>query len=249
MGSTRLWGIGILLVACGGAIAQSEPALPLSTKLDVAYVTRYVWRGIPQTNEAAVQPSLTVSHPSGLSLNLWASQDIDAGQMRENDYTLNYAWEAGGATMNAGFIYYAFPNTSFASTSELYASTCFGGPLSPSVSVNYDVDEARGLYASLSADYACCVPWSKGSPTNLNLFGKLSFSSAAHNGFWFGVNEAAVSDLYLSASIPVSLGGSATLTPSIGYSTVIDGALRDALSSAGLEPDNLIGSLTLSREF
>jgi hypothetical protein len=251
VGSAKPWVVGVLsLVMCGGAVAQGQSAPSLSTNLDVAYVTRYVWRGIPQTEEGAIQPSFTLSHPSGWSVNLWASEDIDAGQMRENDYTLSYAWDSGPVAMNAGYIYYAFPNTSYVSTSEIYATACFGGAFSPSVSVNCDIDEASGFYASLGTSYAWPVSLGGGRLTDLKLSGRLSFSSAGYNKFWFGgAEKAALSDVYLSASAPVSLSASTSLTPSISYSTVIDSALRDALSSSGLDPSNVVGSLTLSCGF
>ncbi len=238
-----LMSIGAVSFAQDGAVAA------LSTRFDVAYVSKYVWRGIPQTSEGAVQPSLTFSHSSGLSYNLWASEDIDKGEFTEHDHTLNYAWNAGKLAMNAGYIYYAFPNTSYASTSEVYASACMGGTFSPTVSINYDVDEADGFYASLGGGCACPVPWGKGTPTSLNLSARLSFSSANYNRFWFGKGKAALSDLYLSASVPITLTGKASLTPSLSYYTVLDSDLREGLDAAGLKPSNLVAAVTMSYAF
>ena len=153
--------------------------------------------------------------------------------------------------MNAGYIYYAFPNTTYLSTSEVYASACFGGLLSPTLSVNYDVDEANGFYAGISAGYTCSTPWSKAKPTNLNLYGKLSASSAGYNKFWFGVDKTALSDLYVSASMPFNIGDSASITPSLSYSMIINNDLRDALSNfaAPLDSNNFVGAVTVSYGF
>lgn len=230
------------------AYSQDADVPAISTKLDTAYVSKYIWRGIPQTADGAVQPSITVTHDSGLSFNFWASEDNKAGKVTENDYTLNYSWTAKKAGMNAGLIYYAFPNTSYKSTSELYASACFNGLLSPTLSLNYDVDEANGYYASIGGGYACAMPWSKEKPTNLNLSAKLSFSSASYNKFWFGVDKFAISDLYLSASVPVTLAGKISMTPSLSYSMLINHDLRNAVATLG-KPDNLVGALNFSYAF
>jgi len=221
----------------------------ISAKLDVVYVSKYVWRGIPQTNKGAVQPSLTLSHPSGLSYNFWASRDVDSGKFTEHDHTLNYSWNTGKVGVNGGLVYYAFPNTPFVNTAEVYAVACFQGPLSHSVSINYDINEAHGLYVSLTGGYACSLPWRKAAPANLNLSARLSFSSANYNRFWFGKDKTALSDLFLSASVPISVGNATSLTPSLGYYTVIDSDLRDALEGSGLKANNLVGCLTISCAF
>lgn len=244
--TTYLIALWVTLAALGAAFAQDAQAPAVSTKLDTAYVSKYVWRGIPQTSDGAFQPAVTFAHTSGLSFNFWASEDMNKDKVTENDYTLNYAWTAGKASMNGGYIYYAFPNTTYLSTSELYASAAFSGPLSPTVSVNYDIDEANGFYASLGGGYTVAFPGGKG--TSLSLSGKLSMSSAGYNKFWFGVDSTALSDLYLSASVPFSVG-KLTLTPSLSYSTLISDKLRNSPNMAGLKSDNLVGALTASLAF
>jgi len=240
--------VGLALGWAGTAsIAQDEAVPELSTKLDIAYVSKYVWRGIPQTSEGAVQPSLTLSHSSGLSLNFWASEDVDRGKFTEHDYTVNYAWDTQGLAMNAGYIYYAFPNTSYPSTSEIYYSVCFGGLLSPTFSVNYDINEAKGFYAGLAVGYCCPVALSKMS-TSLSLGAKLSYSNSRYNAFWFGKDKSGLADLYLTASMPFSVG-KASVTPSLSYYTIVDDALSDGLSGMGLKSNNFVGGLTASYAF
>lgn len=231
-------------------LGVSAQAQQVTTKLDVPYVSKYVWRGIVANPDPAFQPSLTLTHKSGVSLNLWGSADTtdvnkEQGHLTEIDYTLNYAWAAGKAGMNAGVIDYTFPHTSYPSTSEVYASTCFGGKLSPTVSVNYDFKEADGYYASLSAGYACAMPWKKNAPTAMNLSARLSYASANYNKFYFSAPESAFTDLLLSASVPLSVGKSVSITPSLNYSTVVSSVLRDGVK----DPDNFFTSLTASFAF
>ncbi len=245
MRSKTLFVVSLLCMSIAGLQADEDLSAPsLTTKVDLGYVSKYIWRGIPQTPGAAFQPSLTVLHNSGLSANFWASRDADAGEFKEHDYTLNYAWTRGGVGLNAGAIYYAFPNTSYASTSEIYASVGFPGKFSPTVSVNWDVDEARGMYASAGIGYCCKISRGQQTPA-VNLGAKLSFSTAGYNRFWFGVDEATVSDFCLSASMPLTIG-KGSLTPALTYATVIDRTLRDSLAGSGLDEDNVIASLTYS---
>jgi len=247
---THVMTIIALMGSQGAALLAEDGAAnrTISTRLDAAYVSRYVWRGIPQTSSGAVQPSLTFAHSGGLSYNFWASYDLDKSDFTEHDHTLNYSWSAGRATMNAGYIYYAFPNTSYLSTSEVYASACFGGALSPTISVNCDIDEAEGFYAGLSASHAWPIAIAR-ARTPLSLSAKLSFSSASYNKYWFGKDESTISDLYVSAAIPTAVSDCATLTPSLSYYTIIDGDLRDGLSAMGLDSHGFICGLTASYAF
>lgn len=232
------------VLAATAAVAHAQSA-GISTKLDAAYVSKYVWRGIPQTTDGAFQPSVTFSGSNGLSFNFWASQDSSRDEFTENDYTLNYSWTAGKAAMNGGYIYYAFPNTSYLSTSELYLSAAFSGPLSPVLAVNYDTNEADGFYASISGSHSLLL--GKGA-TSLVLSGRLGLSSSSYNEFWFGEDSTALSDLYVSASVPFS-AGKVTLTPSLSYSTLISSKLKDSPNMKGLKSDNFVFGLTASMGF
>lgn len=251
-GIRRLTGACLALIALAIPVFAEETtqASSVTTKLDLAYVSKYVWRGIVANPDPAFQPSLTLTHKSGVSFNWWGSMDTtkingQQGNFTEIDYTLNYAWTSGKKCLNAGVIDYSFPNTNFATTSEAYGSVCFGGAFSPTLSVNYDFDEADGYYASLSGGYTCAMPWKKGMPTTMNLSARLSYASADYNEFYFGVDDAAFTDLLLSASMPLTTYKSISITPSISYSTILDKSLRDAVS----KPDNFIAGVTASLAF
>lgn len=231
-------------------LAISAHAQQVSTKLDLPYVSKYVWRGTVPNSDPAFQPSLTLTHSSGVSFNLWASLDAtdvnkEKDHATEIDYTLNKAWSAGKIAMNAGLIDYTFPNTPFPTTSEVYASAGLGGKYSPTLSINYDFDEANGFYASLGAGYSCSISRNKSASKPVNFSARLSYASANYNKFYFSAPESAFTDLLLTAGIPFSAGKSWSVTPAINYSTVLDGALRDGVK----DPDNFFTTLTASYEF
>jgi len=241
-------GCVLAAMAVAAAAQDQAPAPDLAANLDITYVSKYVWRGIAQTREGAMQPSLTLTHKSGLSFNFWASNDFEAGKLTETDYSLNYAWSIANISWSAGYVYYAFPNTPFASTSEVYASAGFGGAFTPTLSISYDVGEAKGYYASLGVGYA--VPLSgMAKSTALDLSAKLSVSSANDSKFYYGVDKTALSDLCLTAAAPIGMKCGVGITPSLCYTTVIDGSLRRSLSWLGLKPDNLVGALTVACAF
>lgn len=229
--------------------AGEEPAL--SAGLDVAYVTKYVWRGLELNPDPVLQPSLTVSHPSGVSFNWWGSVDTtrvfgQRGNFTEIDYTLSYAWSTRGRRMAAGLINYTFPNTDFASTAEAFVSAGFGGTLSPTLSINYDFDEADGYYASLSVAHSWPVPWKREASTSVDASARLSFASSDYVRFYFpGADGSAFTDLLLTAEMQLPVSDTMTITPSVGYSTLLDGDLKDTVSKSGL----FYGGVTLSVSF
>lgn len=239
--------LALLMIA---AAAYAEDAAGISSKLDVAYVSKYVWRGVVPDPDPSLQPSLTFAHPCGASLNVWASADLtdansDKNHVTEIDYTLDYAKKLPVGTLNGGIVYYSFPNTEFRSTSEVYAAYCLDGKVTTTLSANYDFDEADGMYAAITAGYACTSPWQKETAPSLNFSAKVGYATGSYNDFYFGEDKSAFTDLLLSASVPLKMGSNLNLTPSISYSKVLDSALRDSVK----DPDNFWVGLTASTSF
>ncbi len=92
---------------------QSSAASAFELGVTLGGVTDYVWRGVSQTDEnPAVQGGVTVSHTSGLSAGLWAS-NVDFNDGGEADYeldaTLAYTHPFAGADVTLSGIYYAYP--------------------------------------------------------------------------------------------------------------------------------------------
>lgn len=238
----------VLMLGAVSAHSEAEAtAGSVSTKLDVAYVSKYVWRGLVPNPDSSLQPSLTFAHDGGVSLNIWGSADLtdvndERSRLTEIDYTLDFATRLAGKGLNVGLIHYTFPNTSFDSTSECYAAMGFDGKIPTTISANYDFDEARGCYISVNGSYACNTPWQRGSEPGMNLSARMSYATRGYNGFYFGVDRSAFTDLLLSASVPLKLAGKISLVPSISYSRILDGGLRDSVAA----PDNFWMGLTAS---
>ncbi len=224
-------------------LAQAEEsASGLGASLDFAYNSKYIWRGTVPNDESVLQPSLTLSLPKGLSFNWWGNMDLtnfadERGNFTEIDYTLSYGWSSGALKMNAGLISYTFPE--LADTAEAFISASSSGILSPTLSLYYDFDEAEGFYASLSASHSLALANDSEKPLNLGLSAKVGFGSSDYNKFYFGADDSALVDLTLSASMPISVGETLTITPSINYSMLLDNDIEKAYEAAsGLDSNN-----------
>lgn len=241
-----------LVAIAAAAIAQEseEADSSNSISLDLAYVSKYVWRGIPLNPDPAIQPSLTFEHKCGLSLNVWGSMDTTdvvgkKWDVTEIDYTLNYGWKLGGHEMTAGVVSYTFPNTDAPTTSEVYSSYCFGGKFTPTVQVNYDFVKADGFYASLSSGYECGLSYSKAAPS-LGLSAKVGFGTANHNKFNYGVDTTGFTDVLVGVALPINVGSNITVTPSVNYATIINSHIRDAFKAADLDRNNFYAGVVVS---
>ncbi|MCX8053916.1 MAG: hypothetical protein N3B12_08915 [Armatimonadetes bacterium] len=229
---------------------------PLNFKAELAYVSKYVWRGLTLNPDPALQPSITVSHQIGLSYNLWASMDTTsvgedigygdrAGSFTEIDHTLSHCFAAGVASVTVGLVHYTFPNTGFASTSEIFVSAAFAGNLSPVLGVNYDLDEAEGAYVSAAFSRELSLGDTRKGFETLNISGRIGYGTSDYNKFYFGVDKKAFVDLLVSASAPIKINNKFSIIPSLSYSAVLDRNLRRNVS----RPNQFIGGLTLSFAF
>lgn len=239
-----------IIMACGllagsvpAAVAQDD-TLAVSTSLSLGYVSKYVWRGIPQTTEGAFQPSLTFAGDKGYSLNVWASYDNDAGELREVDYTGDYTWSAAGVEMSAGVIHYAFPNTNFSSTTEVYLGVGFDAPLSPTAKLYYDFREADGFYLSLGGSHSLSLG-EEGNAKALDLAASVGLGSSDFNDFYFGQDKTALVDFLLSASMSFPMGESGAIMPSLSYTRLLDSKLKGGVA----DPDSFFGGVTVSFDF
>lgn len=98
---------------------------------NVSAVSTYVWRGLPQTIDAALQGGVDYSTAEGIHAGIWTS-NVAAGS--ELDITIGFAGEAKGFGFDIGLIVYNFPQ---------YEETA--GP-----NEEYNFNE---IYASISKDF------------------------------------------------------------------------------------------------
>lgn len=221
----------------------------ISVESDVTYMTKYVWRGQVLNPDPVVQPSVTLYHPSGLSLNVWGNIDATDYEgypwsLTEVDYTISKDFYVGGNCVNVGVSHFTYPLVGYNPSTEVFASVCLGGELSPTVSVNYDIDQIDGMYASFGIGKDCAVRVAGRDIIPLTFSASIGYGSANYNNGYFGVNKSALNDITVGASLPIPAGERVTITPQVYYSTIIDSDLRNAITGGGGEPNNLYGGVS-----
>jgi len=140
------------------AVPSAGRAAEVTVGTDIA--TAYVWRGLTLNDEGAIQPSIDISHESGLNLNIWGNFDIgdfnstlESGEFSEVDLTLSYAVPIEEFDFTVGVIHYLFPQGA-STTTELFMSgsvSPYYDPLTIGLDFYYDVDEVSDLYANVNA--------------------------------------------------------------------------------------------------
>ena len=219
------------------AAPEAAPAKDWSVALSTDLVSRYVWRGMLQNGDAAVQPSATVTW-KGLSLNVWQSWDTTKygaknypggvsrkGKIEECDYTLSYTHNVlnDKLTLSGGVICYTFPDT-YPTTTELFASATVNTFLSPTIAVYRDIDESKGLYISPSVSYTITV----NDKTNVVLGASVGWGDVNNNEYYFGgVSKNALADYGLSAQLNYSVTPAFVISPYVKFSDFIDSTIRD----------------------
>lgn len=104
----------IALMASTPALAQDEPAGPVTVTGSVALVSDYRFRGVSQTDEEmAIQGGATVTHESGAYVGTWASNlagwGTFGGSSMELDIYAGYAVPLGAGTLDVGVTWYMYP--------------------------------------------------------------------------------------------------------------------------------------------
>jgi len=217
--------------------------------LDAAFVSAYVWRGIVLTDDPVLQPSVTAGY-GNMSLNVWSNMDLtdvngNQSEVNELDFTLDYAFDLAAANMSAGVVRYTFPNTGYASTTEMYLSLGSEKTGGAALTVYQDVGEVEGSYVSLSSETAVHVM----DRFDVEIYGALGWGSGKHNGFYYGSGHGAVSDVLVHVSVPFEIGGYLSIAPSVSFSSIVNNRLRDAVHASGRGKDNLDFGLAASRAF
>ncbi len=157
-------------------LAHATPGRAQATfGVDLDLFSSYVWRGVTYTNKPVAQPGVWVSFPAGnvaVTVGGWSNIDLgkyddladdislsggtSAFNLSEFDPYAEVSFSAGRATLTGGVTGYLFPNDletapnggldSEANTVEIYGKVGFEAPLSPELSVYYDVDKIKGAY-------------------------------------------------------------------------------------------------------
>ncbi len=162
MRSIKLFAVLPVALWAMPAVAQDEAASsgPIDIEANITAVSDYRFRGISLTDIGpAIQPSLTVTHESGLYASVWGSNIAsNPGADIEVDLTGGFSKDIGNFSVGLGAVYYLYPGFSSANYVEGFGSVGANvGPGSVKLNVAYapkqkNIGSQDNLYVGISGE-------------------------------------------------------------------------------------------------
>ncbi len=256
-----LKGVAGSMLVVGLAVAEEAKveAPSVAANTDLPVLSAYVWRGQVLNDEAVFQPALNLAK-GGFGLNVWGNFNLtdsvtEDPDFSEIDLTLSYGGKLGVVGYGVGLIEYLFPNSTLATddggvgypgTRELYATLSLPElPVVPAISVYRDIDEAEGTYASLSAAYSHALV----DKLTLGLSASLGVADADYNSFYFGVDDGALNDANVGATVSYAVLDNLSITPGVLYTWLADDDIKAGAEGLYKDTDQLTGSLKINYVF
>lgn len=179
----------LALLSSAPALAQEEPASPVTVSGSVGLVSDYRFRGVSQSDRAmAVQGGITATHESGAYVGTWASNLAGWGTFGgagiELDLFAGYAIPLNETTtLDVGLTWYMYPSgadeTDFAEPYVKLSSQL--GPVKGLVGIAYaPKQQALGKWYNNAVSYASGIPDNPGKK-NDNLYTWVDVSGAVPN--------------------------------------------------------------------
>lgn len=227
-------------LAANPAFAQdAAPESDISVSANVSLTSDYRFRGVGLSGgDIAIQGGVDVSHSSGFYVGTWASSLEEDGGFGSTEVDIYGGWsgDVGGATLDVGILYYAYPNAPAGDFDywEPYASVSGDfGPASLTAGVAYawkqdSLGDEDNLYLYL--DGSVGIP-----ETPLTINGHLGYT----DGVLTFTND--------SKAIDWSVGASATVYGPLSVSVSYVGVDHAGPEVDGITDDTVV--LTLSAEF
>jgi hypothetical protein len=231
-----------LLAATGLAqtAAAAAPA-PVALDLTVGYDSEYYYRGLWFSNQNAwynLGASKKLSDTTTLNALAYYTSSNDRNSLyQELDLGASLAYDAGFATLTAGYTYFFFFNGYLGGgAGQTFASEFFVSAAKTVGPVNVTATYAYDLYIDAAyGELAVDKTFALSDSTSLVLKAVAGYSFGGYytsfggNGLNNGT-ESVWTHVGLNASLPIALSKSATLTPYIAYN--VSGAGREESNSA-----------------
>jgi len=256
--NNALFGLCLFFMA-SKEIVFADRAIEFEITAD--YFSKYIWRGQNISDDPVFQPGISATH-GNLTAGIWGNLDTTnindrSGDFSELDLSLDYSGDLPGTKgvgYSVGLIYYDFPGaaadgTRVPDTTELYWGLNFDFPLSPSITVYHDVDEAEGAYALLAVSHSIeeIMKLGPNTPVALEIGTSLGWGSGSYNKYYWGTDQSKLNDLAFSVAFPFGIKGW-TVTPSLNYVTLVSDDIRDT-DTYGTDSDFFFAGVGISREF
>lgn len=226
--------------------------------VDLELASAHVWRGLTMTNRPVAKPAAYAAISLGnVSVTVGGWGNIDLGRydnltdhisesgggsafnLAEFDPYAEATFPLGRATITGGIVGYLYPNeedapngfrllTGDANTVELYGRVGFDAPLSPELSIYYDVDKVQGAYLEGSLSYS--VAASEAVSLELGAAAGFSAGQDISNDLdeMSRFDDDGFTHIDLSAGVPFT-AGSVSITPVLHF--LVNGDDRTRITS------------------
>ncbi len=230
-----------LLAATG--LAQTAAANPVALDLTACYDGEYYYRGLWFSNQNAsynLGASKKLSDTTTLNaLAYYTSSNDRRSSYQELDLGASLAYDAGFATLTAGYTYFFFfDGYAGNGAGQTFASEFFVSAAKTVGPVNVTATYAYDLYIDASyAELAVDKTFALTDSTSLVLKAAAGYSIGGYytafdlGGYNVGT-ESVWTHVALTASLPIALSKTATLTPYVAYN--ISGAGRTETNTANI---------------
>ncbi|GEM_PF-6530949 len=199
-------------------IRKSDATEDFAASVSVQFANRSVWRGIDMSHQPVAQPTVTIAYKNitaTISGTMLLKDDATVGSKGEFnriESSLAYSKQHGALTTSIGIAHYAFPNSEFDDTTELFASLSYSAEAKTTLSLYWDIGKVKGLYAKLSGETEIL----KLGDAALKLGAYVAWGSGEHNRYWYQNGESGMTDMGFQASL------TGTLAPRLEFSLFAD---------------------------
>ena len=251
---------GLVLFLVPSALMAGEERPTASA--DVAFLSKYVWRGYELSEDSLViQPSITVEY-KGFGLNLWGNLDTDnyvtdSHEFNETDFTFSYDHSFGIFSLGLGYIYYSLdaeldrgsptpdPGEIDDDTQEFYASGALDVLLSPTLTIYRDFDTLDTWYFNLAISHSFPMP----KDLSLDLGASVAYYIFDDKDA-FG-NDSFFNDGTLSAALSIPVAEYFTVAPTLSYTFALSDDAKESVFKIGPNRDSgyLYGGVNVSMAF
>ena len=208
------------LVGLAAPGLHAQESSPVSVSAEAAWVTRYLFAGIPFSGDDVLQPHVIVSTSPGFTFNFFGNYDFDAEEFNELDVYADYfrmLSDIVGAYVGAAL--YNFKNVEevgeFSATPEIYAGISIYTTLTPSLYVAHDFDLGDGTHVYFSLSHGVPV----GSWT-LSGAGRIEYNA----DYWREGSSFSFADLIVSLDVPADVF---TISPFVILQAALDDDFDD----------------------
>lgn len=250
-------------LATMGLSGAHAAEMDVNMEAELKAVSAFVWRGRTLNDDPCFQPSFTIGS-GNFSANVWGSWNMtsisNAWQSSRVDASFDYKYLFGHHLIRPGFtafIYHDDPAGKAKDTYECFVNYVYDSYLLPSMTVYYDFSKIDGFFVTMSVAHSYTLVKDRMA---LDLKLQLDGADKNFNNALFKYPElegtdtplpdkSSLVDMTATISMPVNVGKSSLLTPSLKYVTLLDSTTKNIVDAAGQDTSIFVYSLAYSMTF